>query len=70
MRASAVAEDDPGPPEPVGEADATGGSLTMLQVNDGVDVGALGPSEGEMLGLAAAADTSVEDAAASANHAA
>ena len=57
LRASAVAEDDPGPTEPVDEAERDQRVVRDAPGQRGVDVGALGPGEGEMLGLAAAAHT-------------
>ena len=57
LRASAVAEHDPGPAEPVDEAERDQRVVHDAPAQRGVDVGALGPSEGEMLGLAAAAHT-------------
>ena len=68
--ASAVAEDDPGPTEPVDDVEREQRVVRGAPGQRGVDVGALGPGEGEMLGLAAAAHPWVEDPAASANHAA
>ena len=55
--ASAVAEDDPGPTEPVDEAERDQRVVHDAPGQRGVDVGALGPGEGEMLGLVAAAHT-------------
>ena len=55
LRASAVAEDDPGPAEPVDDAEREQRVVRGAPGQGGVDVGALGPSEGEMLGLATAA---------------
>ena len=44
-------------PNPLTMASASSGSCSMLHAQRGVDVGALGPGEGEMLGLVAAAHT-------------
>ena len=57
LRASAVAEDDPGPAEPVDEAERDERVVGDAPGQRGVDVGALGPGEGEMLGLVTAAHT-------------
>ena len=71
LRASAVAEDDPGPAEPVDDAEREQRVVRGAPGQRGVDVGALGAGEGEMLGLAAAAHTlRWRIAAASANQAA
>ena len=53
LRAAAVAEDDPGPAEPVDDAEREQRVVRGAPGQGGVDVGALGPGEGEMLGLAA-----------------
>ena len=71
LRASAVAEDDPGPAEPVDDAEREQRVVRGAPGQRGVDVGALGPGEGEVLGLAAAAHAlRSTTAAASANQAA
>ena len=53
--APAVAEDDPGPAEPVDDAEREQRVVRGAPGQGGVDVGALGPGEGEVLGLATAA---------------
>ena len=71
LRAPAVAEDDPGPAEPVDDVEREQRVVRGAPGQRGVDVGALGPREGEVLGLAAAAHAVRSTiAAASANHAA
>ena len=71
LRAPAVAEHDPGPAEPVDDVEREQRVVRGAPGQGGVDVGALGPGEGEVLGLATRrARPAVEDAAASANHAA
>ena len=57
LRAPAVAEDDPGPAEPVREAQRQLRVVCGAPGQCGVDVGALGPGEGEVLGLAGASHT-------------
>ena len=55
LRASAVAEDDPGPAEPVDDVERQRRVVDRAPGQCGVDVGALGPRERQVLGLAAAA---------------
>ena len=55
LGASAVAEDDPGPAEPVGDAEREQRVVRDAPGQGGVDVGALGPGEGQVLGLVTAA---------------
>ena len=52
LRAAAVAEDDPGPAEPVDDGEREQRVVRRAPGQGGVDVGALGPGEGEVLGLA------------------
>jgi hypothetical protein len=52
----AVAEDDPGPTEPVGDAESEQRVVRGAPGQRGVDVRALGPDEGQGLGLTPAAD--------------
>jgi len=52
---SAVAEHDPGPAEPVDEVERQERVVDGAPGQGGVDVGALGAGEGEMVGLTAAA---------------
>ena len=55
LRASAVAEDDPGPAEPVGDVEREQRVVRGAPGQRGVDVGALGAGEREVLGLLRAA---------------
>ena len=71
LRAAAVAEDDPGPAEPVGDLEPSQRVVRRAPGQRGVDVGALGPREREVLGLAArCARPPSTRRPASANHAA
>jgi hypothetical protein len=55
LRASAVAQDDPGPAESVDDVECAQRVVDCAPGQCGVDVGAFGAGEGQVLGLASAA---------------